>query len=217
MSRAAVTLALSVCLTVPVFPAGAADQVDPALVTALRGGAAQADSFSSELDALVWMAEMSGRLERLIPDPFYRVRLLGVIHAEAIRQHLDPQLVLALIEVESSFERRAVSVSGARGLMQVMPFWTGIIGEPGDDLFNPAVNIRYGCEILRHYLDRFGGDLEQALAAYNGSIGHRRYPDKVRLALDRRWQFSDPAAMAESPGASTSTDSVAGLVPEVTH
>jgi soluble lytic murein transglycosylase-like protein len=192
MNRAAVSLALGICLCAPVGPTASTERIDSAFVTALREAARDRGMFDSDLDALVWLAEMSERLHYRISDPFYRTRLLKLAHSEALENGLDPQLVLALIEVESEFDRHAVSKSGARGLMQVMPFWISEIGETGDDLFNPVVNIRYGCRILKHYIERADRDIDQALAAYNGSLGQSRYPNKVNTALVENWQFDEP-------------------------
>ena len=202
MHRAALSLALGACLSLPISPTLSADQVDPAFVTALREATRDTGMFDNDLDALVWLAEMSDRLRYTIRDPFYRVRLLKLVHTEALRNGLNPQLVLALIKVESSFDRHAVSRSGARGLMQVMPFWVSVIGENGDDLFHPRVNIRYGCKILRHYIDIASGDLDQALAAYNGSRGELRYVNKINSALVENWQYDEaglPATAALLP------------------
>lgn len=165
-------------------PAG----IDPQLIEALRGAIAESNWYDNEMDALVWLADMSQRLQRRLPDPYYRVHILKFIYQEARRHKLQPELVLALIEVESGFNRYAVSATGARGLMQVMPFWKKEIGHPRDTLFDPATNIRYGCRILRRYLDHTG-DLSKALHYYNGR--HRPagvYSDRVYHALKSRWQ-----------------------------
>ncbi len=164
------------------------NQVDPQLVTALRAAIAESDWYEDEMDALIWLADMSQRLKQRLPDPFYRVHLLKFIYAESQRHDLQPELVLALIEVESAFNRYAISATGARGLMQIMPFWKKEIGHPRDRLFDPATNIRYGCQILRHYLDQTG-DLSRALHFYNGR--HREpgvYSKRVYRALKSRWQ-----------------------------
>lgn len=190
MSRATRWL-VPVCLAAALgsTPAAGHQDVDPNLVSALRQAVADQSSFDDSLDALMWLSEMSNRLEPIISDPFYRVSLLKSIHAEATRADLPPSLVLAVIQVESSFDRFAVSDSGARGLMQVMPFWKKEIGHPGDDLFYPPTNLRYGCTILRYYLDRFDHDLEPALAQYNGSLGMGTdYASRVLTAYRGRWQ-----------------------------
>ena len=162
--------------------------IDPDLVSALRQSIKTAPSFSSRLNAVFWLADMSERLKVRISDPFYRVRLLKTIHSEAARAQLKPELVLALIEVESGFNRFAVSGSGARGLMQVMPFWKKEIGHPRDNLFEPRTNLRYGCTILKYYLDLVDGDLSEALAHYNGSDGELTYPAKVMFAFSEIWR-----------------------------
>ena len=138
-----------------------------------------------------WLNEMSRRLERRIPDPAYRTELLTSIHYEATRAGLDPQLVLGLIQVESNFRKYAVSSVGARGYMQIMPFWTRAIGDgdPGK-LFHLQTNLRFGCVILRHYIDRERGDLYMALGRYNGSRGQPQYPNAV-FDAQRNWQLPD--------------------------
>jgi soluble lytic murein transglycosylase-like protein len=121
------------------------------------------------------------------PTAFERMEFLQMVRYEAQRAGLDPQLVLALIQVESGFRRHAISSAGARGYMQVMPFWTELIGD-GDParLFDARTNLRYGCVILRHYLDRENGDLFRALGRYNGSLGRPEYPNAV-MAAWKRW------------------------------
>ncbi len=166
----------------------AAQTVDAALVTALKQAVENVSDVPQQLDTMLWLANMSQGLRRQVKDPFYRVHLLRIIHEEAIRAALDPELVLAVIQVESRFDRFAVSPSGARGLMQIMPFWKKEIGHPDDNLFNPRTNLRYGCAILRYYLDRKRGRLPDALAAYNGSIGRTEYADRVALTLRDHWQ-----------------------------
>ena len=136
-----------------------------------------------------WLAEMSRRLERRIPDPAYRTELLTSIHYEATRAGLDPQLVLGLIQVESNFRKYAISSAGARGFMQVMPFWLKVMDRPDDNLFHLRTNLRYGCTILRHYLDIERGDLFRALGRYNGSLGRPEYPNLVRGAWERSWSW----------------------------
>ncbi|MGC2166721.1 MAG: lytic transglycosylase domain-containing protein, partial [Gallionella sp.] len=113
--------------------------------------------------------------------------LLKTVHYEATRAGLDPQLVLGLIEVESGFNKYAVSRVGARGYMQVMPFWVEQIGTPDHNLFEPRINLRYGCTILRHYLDIERGNLYRALGRYNGSLGRSKYPNLVRAAWRNHW------------------------------
>jgi len=159
-------------------------------------------AFASLQEKVDWLATMSERLpRRWKPDHQSRIEFLKTARYEALRAGLDPQLVLALIEVESYFRRYAVSSAGARGYMQVMPFWSDVIGD-GDasKLFDMRTNLRYGCSILRHYLDLEGGDLFLALGRYNGSRGRREYPDAVMKAW-RRWEFrpATPAAATARP------------------
>ena len=176
------------CLFISTTSLSADDtSVDPNLVLALKQSIREAPSFSSKKDAVVWLADMSERLKPRIPDPFSRVKLLKMIHSEATRAQLKPELVLALIEVESDFNRFAVSDSGAQGLMQVMPFWKKEIGHPQDNLFEPHINLRYGCTILKYYLDLMDGHLGEALAQYNGSYGEITYPTKVMYAFNENW------------------------------
>lgn len=162
-------------------------EVDPALRTALVEAVGESESFDNRFDAEVWLLDMSTRLEPLLPDADKRLRLLRAVHREATRADLSPQLVLALIQVESAFKRYAISWAGARGLMQIMPFWKNEIGRPDDNLFAVDTNLRYGCTILRYYLDMADGDVTEALARYNGSYGEFWYPTRVQTALDRRW------------------------------
>ena len=136
-----------------------------------------------------WLGEMSQRLAKRIPDRSYREDLLTSVHYEATRAGLDPQLVLGLIQVESGFRKYAVSSAGARGYMQVMPFWVRLIGGADDNLFHLRTNLRYGCTILRHYLDIEKGDLYRALGRYNGSLGRPEYPNMVRAAWERHWSY----------------------------
>lgn len=142
-----------------------------------------------------WLAEMSRRLEKRIPNRNYREELLTAVHYEATRAGLDPQLVLGLIQVESAFRKYAVSSAGARGFMQVMPFWIKTIGRPADNLFHLRTNLRYGCTILRHYLDIEKGDIFRALGRYNGSLGRAEYPNLVRAAWEKHWGW-DPLRVA---------------------
>lgn len=167
--------------------ARAAEPVDPELREALIRAVNATESFENRYVAEVWLMDMSRRLERKIEDAEYRIELLRQVHREATRAGLQPELVLALIEVESNFNRWAISSAGARGLMQIMPFWLKEIGRPNDNLFDVGTNLRFGCTILRHYLDVAGGDLTEALARYNGSYGQRWYPGRIYKAMDRRW------------------------------
>ncbi|MDC8758702.1 lytic transglycosylase domain-containing protein [Janthinobacterium sp. hw3] len=136
-----------------------------------------------------WLEQMSARLARKLPDVQVRTEFLEAAWYEARRAGLDPGLVLGLIQVESAYRKYAVSMAGARGYMQVMPFWTGVIGDSDRrKLFHMQTNLRYGCAILRMYLDMEGGNLYLALGRYNGSRGRPEYPGAV-LAAWRRWQL----------------------------
>jgi len=153
----------------------------------LIGAIQSSDSFEDRFDAEVWLTDMSQRLSRKVSDPEERLLILKTVHYEASRADLPPEMVLALIQVESNFDRFAISYAGARGLMQVMPFWLDEIGRPSDDLFDIHTNLRMGCTILRHYLEREKGDRTRALARYNGSVGKVWYPQRVYKALSKRW------------------------------
>lgn len=147
--------------------------------------------FSTAAEGDAWLAAMSARLAKRIPDEFIRRTLLTAIHYEASRAGLDPQLVLGLIHVESGFNRYALSVVGARGLMQVMPFWQRSIGTSGHNLFDMNTNLRYGCTILRHYLDMENGDYFRALGRYNGSLGRAEYPNLVYGAWKNYYAYNE--------------------------
>ncbi len=183
--------ALAAALALP--PAGLADgfitdeEPDPALRELLREAASEADSFPDRFDAVVWLTDMSNRLAPQIQDPEERLRILKRVHFEASRVDLPPELVLAVIDVESNFDRFAISVAGALGLMQVMPFWLDEIGRPNDNLMHVDTNLRFGCTILRYYYDMENGDLVRALGRYNGSLGRRKYPNKVLDKLRLKW------------------------------
>ncbi len=179
---------ISIALTAT---AGAQPQ-DQAELAALRSFLEQtingADSFEDRFDAEVWLVDMSNRLSRYVEDPEKRLSLLRDIHYAAARAGLPPELVLAVIEVESHFDRFAVSSAGAQGMMQVMPFWKNEIGRPEDNLTATKQNLEYGCRILQFYLQREDNALHRALAAYNGSIGSRKYSDKVYRAWQHHWR-----------------------------
>jgi len=146
-------------------------------------------NFKSPDDAHKWIDEMSRRLRSRMPDRKERMELLKSVQHEAIRARLDPQMVLSLIQVESNFRKYAVSSSGARGYMQVMPFWIKLIGKPGDNIFRLRTNLKYGCVILRHYLDIENGDYFRALGRYNGSLGRPEYPNAVNAAWQGPWKY----------------------------
>ncbi len=167
--------------------AAPAPPVDPELRALLRLAVGETDSFRDRFDAEVWLTDMSRRLAPRIPDQRLRVEILRHVHQEATRAGLLPELVLSVIEVESNFNPFAISSVGARGLMQVMPFWMKEIGRPGDSLFRVQTNLRYGCTILKYYLQRERGNLNLALRRYHGSLRDSSYPLKVNQALKQRW------------------------------
>lgn len=195
--------ALSLCGASAAF-AGAqiyqplAASVQGALQKAVSDSRPEVSSFRNPLDAADWLGEMSPRLAKRIPDRTYRIDLLRSVHYEATRAGLDPQLVLGLMQVESGFRKYAVSSAGARGYMQVMPFWVKLIGRPDDNLFDMRTSLRYGCTILRHYLDIEKGDLYRALGRYNGSLGKPEYPNMVRAAWQKNWAYESPARLAQT-------------------
>jgi soluble lytic murein transglycosylase-like protein len=182
------SLMLALCLWIiapPVF--AVSEDVDPRLKQLLEQAINSPNGFEDRFDAQVWLNDMSQRLSAFIEDPEERISLLKALHYEAKRSNLEPELVLAVVEVESNFDRFAISVSGARGLMQVMPFWLEEINLSDNNLFKIRTNLRMGCTILRYYLDMESGDLGPALARYNGSYGKTRYPEKVIQALHDHW------------------------------
>ena len=163
------------------------ERPDADMRQALVDAVNSSDSFKDRFDAEVWLSDMSRRLASRVKDPQERLTILKLIHYEATRAELDPELVLALINVESNFDRFAISSAGALGLMQIMPFWLNEIGRPEDNLLEINTNLRFGCTILGIYLKREKGNMFRALARYNGSVGKRWYPDRVYLALSKRW------------------------------
>jgi len=172
--------------------------VQAALHKAVSDSRPAVSSFKNPMEAADWLGEMSRRLEKRIPNRDYRIDLLRSVHYEATRAGLDPQLVLGLMQVESGFRKYAVSSAGARGYMQVMPFWVKIIGRPDDSLFDLRTSLRYGCTILRHYLDIEKGDYFRALGRYNGSLGKPEYPNMVRATWQNQWGYEKPARLAQS-------------------
>jgi len=167
-----------------------ADSVRAALSAAVGDRPPPTLVFRRQDDAYRWLAEMSQRLTKQIPDRTVRLQLLRSVQYEATRAGLDPQLVLGIIDIESGFRKYAVSAAGARGYMQVMPFWVKLIGRRRDNLFHLRINLRYGCVILRHYLDLEKGDYYRALGRYNGSLGQADYPNRVIRAWRNRWHYN---------------------------
>ena len=168
------------------------DSVRTALSSAIRNSAPPIPEFAdteSRLKYLRWLGAMSERLKKKKPDWETRKEFLQTVWYESKRAGLDVSLVMGLIQVESNFRKFAVSRVGARGYMQVMPFWTRVLGD-GDagKLFHMQTNLRFGCIILRHYLDRERGDMFMALGRYNGSRGKAPYPSAV-MGAKRNWDW----------------------------
>ena len=163
-------------------------EIDPQLREKLAENLANQIQHIDRFDAQVWLQVSDQRLQKYLQDQTERLNLLKFVYGEANRQGLDPDLVLAVMNIESHFNRFAISSAGAQGLMQVMPFWRMEIGRPQDNLTHVETNIRYGTVILAHYLEVAKGDLVEALARYNGSYGRLKYPDKVLTAWRRTWR-----------------------------
>ncbi len=180
-------LCLPLILLLLVAPATPAASVDPELRRLLQAAINDDHGFEDRFAAEVWLLDMSNRLAKFVESPELRIEILKRVHYEARRVGIEPELVLAVIEVESRFDEFAISVAGARGLMQVMPFWLDEIGISDRNLFKIRTNLRLGCTILRYYLDMEQGNLVRALARYNGSLGQFRYPNKVIAALNNNW------------------------------
>ena len=192
MSRFLILPSLLLCLLTTTVNIAVAEEfiapvIDDEMRQELRNAMYGPEGFEDHIAAEVWLTDMSNRLKRTIPDASYRLDLLKTIHAEAVRAGLQPELVLAVIQVESNFDRFAISPAGARGLMQVMPFWIKELGHPDDNLFIPQMNLRYGTAILKYYMDKENGQTSKALARYNGSVGKTRYPRLVYAAQRRKW------------------------------
>jgi soluble lytic murein transglycosylase-like protein len=177
----ALRLCLTLLMTLLYLPghANLRQAPEPELRALLQRTVAEADSFQDRFDAEVWLLDMSTRMTRYIADAEQRLSLLRLVHREASKAGLRPDLVLALIHTESHFDRFAISSAGAQGMMQVMPFWKAELGRPQDNLTDNATNLRYGCTILSFYLRKENGNLSRALARYNGSLGKQAYPAKV--------------------------------------
>jgi soluble lytic murein transglycosylase-like protein len=190
-------LGLALSLAVALLPTAAlagAQQYEPlaasvqaALHASIADRAAPEPQFPSIQEKVDWLTEMSSRLTRRMPDREARLEFLKTVYYEAKRAGLDPQMVLGLIQVESGFKKYSVSSAGARGYMQVMPFWVRLIGGKDNNLFHMRTNLRFGCTILRHYLDIENGDIYRALGRYNGSLGKPEYPNMVRGAWENQW------------------------------
>jgi soluble lytic murein transglycosylase-like protein len=185
--RRALFVILLLGLAMPVAAQPSPGEVDPELRRVLQLAVENAGSFVDRFDAEVWLSDMSRRLERQVPDSEERMLILRLVHKHAAMFDLPPELVLAVIDVESNFDRYAISWAGALGLMQVMPFWRNEIGRPEDDLHDIRTNLLYGCRILAYYIEKEKGDRRAALARYNGSRGQRWYPDRVFDRLSSKW------------------------------
>ncbi len=186
------SLATAALLALAPTGANAGAQQYEALSASVRASLARAVTDRDRLPSLdpetrAWVRAMQGRMLERVRDEALARELLELVRYEARRAGLDPRLVLAVIDVESGFRKYAVSTAGARGYMQVMPFWVREIGMPGQNLFHARTNLRYGCVILRHYLQVESGNLYNALGRYNGSLGRRGYPERVLRAMRERW------------------------------
>jgi soluble lytic murein transglycosylase-like protein len=201
-------VALATILAIMPAAARAGAQVEEALAANVQNSLHRSVSdypapklvFATAAEGWSWLADMSSRLAPKMADAQVRRDFLVTVQYEASRAGLDPQLVLGLIQHESNFRKYAVSGAQARGYMQVMPFWVQQIGNPEHDLFNLRTNLRYGCTILRYYLDRENGDLYRALGRYNGSLGRPEYPNAVLAAMHRRWAWN-PSSVSGSADA----------------
>ncbi|MDR0249799.1 MAG: lytic transglycosylase domain-containing protein [Burkholderiales bacterium] len=194
----AVLLASSVFLFASHVYAGA--QVEEALMPSVVAGLQRSLSdrpvpagYANRSEVLAWVSAVSPKLAKRLPDERERNELLATLHYEGTRAGLDLQLLLGVIHHESGFKKYAVSVAGARGYMQVMPFWVKLIGNEEQNLFHIRTNLRYGCVILRHYLDKENGDLFRALGRYNGSLGRAEYPNAVAAAM-KRYEIQETVA-----------------------
>ena len=197
VSRRAVVLAGGACLLAPKLALAGpqreetlSDDVASVMRSSVNNVNPPRLVFANTAEAQRWLQNMSARLARFVPDETERRRLLTYIQYESTRAGLDTQVVLGLIEVESAFRQYAISNVGARGLMQVMPFWKNYIGQPGHNLFDVRTNLRYGCTILRHYRNVERGDMVRALARFNGSLGSLKYPSAVLGAYRNRWAWA---------------------------
>jgi soluble lytic murein transglycosylase-like protein len=189
------------------------EQLAPSVVTVMSRAISDQPvpmQYASRPELRAWLDEMSRRLAARMPDVRAREDFLSTVHYEATRAGLDPQLVLGVIQHESAFRKYAISIAGARGYMQVMPFWTKLIGSASSEhnLFHLRTNLRYGCVILRHYLDIESGDVYRALGRYNGSLGQPEYPTAVMAAMNRNWLYAPNLATTTALGAAMAPTAV---------
>jgi len=203
-----VALCAACALALP-LAAQAGAQVEEKLAASVVSGLAHAiadnpvpRNYAERASVRDFIAAMSDKLARRIPDDGARNEFLATVHYEATRAGLDPQLVLGVIHHESNFRKYAISVASARGYMQVMPFWVKLIGTPDQNLFQLRTNLRYGCTILRHYLDIENGDVYRALGRYNGSLGRPEYPTAV-MAATARYRMDAPVAAVHTAVSAT--------------
>jgi len=216
-TRRILTVLTAIVFLLVWLPASAGNQVEEALASSVQNSLHRSVSdypaphliFATDGEGLACLADMSSRLASKMPDWPTRRNFLISVQYEATRAGLDPQLVLGLIQHESNFRKYAVSGAGARGFMQVMPFWVRQIGDGGHDLFTLRTNLRYGCTILRHYLDIEQGDLYRALGRYNGSLGRGEYPTAVLGSMRRYWSWTP--ALADSGLAEPGHDGIKTL------
>ena len=196
--RGTLSVTYAILLLLVSLQVRAGNQVEEALASRVQNSLHRSVSdypaphlvFATDVEGWAWLADMSSRLASKMPDWPTRRDFLITVQYEATRAGLDPQLVLGLIQHESNFRKYAVSSAGARGFMQVMPFWVRQIGNGGHDLFTLRANLRYGCTILRYYLDIEQGDLYRALGRYNGSLGRGEYPTAVLASMKRYWRWT---------------------------
>ena len=192
-ARTAIAASILICALLATVSTHAATRgdLDTAEIAAVRAELAAVladDADRDRFDAEVWLLAKDAALSRLAPDPDERLTLLGLVWHEAHRHEIDPELALAVIEVESTFDRFAVSTAGAQGLMQVMPFWKKELGRDDDNLTDARTNVRYGMTILAHYLNREAGDAVRALTRYHGNRRDLSYPERVYRTRNRNWR-----------------------------
>jgi len=180
---------IALLFALPLHASMAGGQLDPALEPLIRNAIADGECFEDRFDREVWFIAMEPKLSRLVKDADERKAILEQVQCESRRLQLPAGLVMAVIDVESQFDRWAVSRAGAVGLMQVMPFWPRHLGMDNSQLVKIPHNIHIGCTILKYYLEHEKGDYTKALARYNGSPGRRNYADKVLMRLADRWRF----------------------------
>ena len=203
--------ALVVAVAVTPLPAHAGAQAEEQLAPSVTAGLSKAiadapvpNNYANRDELQPWLREMSQRIAFKLADERERRELLATVYYEAARAGLDPQLMLGVMYHESGFKKYAISTAGARGYMQVMPFWVKQIGQPDQNLFHLRTNLRYGAVILRYYLDIENGDYYRALGRYNGSLGKADYPNAVMAAMNRHFSYASVAATTANAGTPSS-------------